>query len=175
MLNKFQSTRPIRGATVERRVGVIGRIISIHAPHTGRDHRLFCQRGSKGRFQSTRPIRGATGFFHFNGMPFEFQSTRPIRGATTRLFPIWLTERISIHAPHTGRDPLAVVGSIFGGISIHAPHTGRDLQLWKMQERPLNFNPRAPYGARPQTELERKLREIISIHAPHTGRDSKNA
>ena len=109
VFGKFQSTRPIRGATVavqESRYGVF-------------------------LFQSTRPIRGATlGAFrlcnvrrYFNPRaPYgarpdcscrryapafrTFQSTRPIRGATSfRCLLSGIVIKISIHAPHTGRDP----------------------------------------------------------------------
>ena len=56
----------------------------------------------------------------------EFQSTRPVRGATGRWsakeLPIW----ISIHAPRAGRDG-----------------------CWRAPKAPtMNFNPRAPCGAR---------------------------
>ena len=58
----------------------------------------------------------------------EFQSTRPIRGATSKNSDSGISSKISIHAPHTGRDPLArLVLDQDGKISIHAPHTGRDL------------------------------------------------
>ena len=149
--SEFQSTRPIRGATIllcaalllrynfnprapygarpvflqflNLRVGIsihaphTGRDhcvlrnpghsqrISIHAPHTGRDRRSSSSKRLSSSFQSTRPIRGATvqpnGSVSFVGV---FQSTRPIRGAT----------------------------------------------LWRLviPQRSLHFNPRAPYGAR---------------------------
>ncbi len=173
----FQSTRPIRGATVRAQI----------------------QRPVHAGFQSTRPIRGAT---HGNTAarsdrqdfnpraPYGarlagaslsmrsqvFQSTRPIRGATARLKELNKKKKISIHAPHTGRDtgsyclivtvqtfqstrPIrgatrkvrAVVDGIT--ISIHAPHTGRD------------STPAAVMPPPPQ----------ISIHAPHTGRDSHSS
>ena len=35
----------------------------------------------------------------------------------------------------------------------------------------INFNPRAPYGARLIGEITEFFINIISIHAPHTGRD----
>ncbi len=80
---KFQSTRPIRGATIELPQPLILHLISIHAPHTGRDdypvvvsthtntisiHAPHTGRDLSrlqdyhrvSRFQSTRPIRGAT-------------------------------------------------------------------------------------------------------------------
>ena len=66
------------------------------------------------RFQSTRPIRGATDI-HF--IPVQrrngFQSTRPIRGATHRVARLEPgSVRISIHAPHTGRDSAFVLLSL---------------------------------------------------------------
>ena len=79
------------------------------------------------QFQSTRPIRGATLLStSAKAKDVLFQSTRPIRGATYDLQ--WQSSClcISIHAPHTGRDPSRRPG-------------------WTL--RPY-FNPRAPYGAR---------------------------
>ena len=59
-------------------------IISIHAPHTGRDVIAFLQIVRELAFQSTRPIRGATIRYRAKQVsPLVFQSTRPIRGATT--------------------------------------------------------------------------------------------
>ena len=39
----------------------------------------------------------------------------------------------------------------------------------------MDFNPRAPYGARHKGNCLLLDDGEISIHAPHTGRDSKNA
>ena len=57
----FQSTRPMRGATYRRFSADLGAAISIHAPHAGRD--CCCARCGVmlAAFQSTRPVRGATG------------------------------------------------------------------------------------------------------------------
>ena len=148
----FQSTRPIRGATpCGGSSTLLSEMISIHAPHTGRDTAKNTDCTADKQFQSTRPIRGATKgrittivqspnfnprapygarlrticfamtSTHFNprapygarpaavllfGRRFlKFQSTRPIRGATNRLAHNMLCNNISIHAPHTGRDP----------------------------------------------------------------------
>ena len=106
---------------------------------------------------------------------------------------IW-GESISIHAPHTGRDtPLWLTVLGLSTISIHAPHTGRDNAPNGHTAATGDFNPRAPYGARPLqvdsfriVNLFQSTRPIrgatffrafcvlvkqISIHAPHTGRD----
>ena len=101
---RFQSTRPVRGATGSCRSGHTGRGISIHAPRAGRDGgpaavrvftRNFNPRAPCGarrcdnvtahkpvQFQSTRPVRGATLPCSWIGGKSLFQSTRPVRGAT---------------------------------------------------------------------------------------------
>ena len=58
--DKFQSTHPVRGATyVERgHVGVAN--ISIHAPREGCDHLSAAYYPIFDEFQSTHPVRGAT-------------------------------------------------------------------------------------------------------------------
>ena len=194
--SRFQSTRPIRGAT------------------TGWCWTLC----GAWKFQSTRPIRGATVLGRSLFILIPFQSTRPIRGAT-RFRPPHpnLVSRISIHAPHTGRDQRAKLSlnryqkfqstrpirgathrrhrpGAADAISIHAPHTGRDfwgpiiinVLIVFQSTRPIrgatiakvtitgstpNFNPRAPYGARRCSCFCIFFFAGISIHAPHTGRD----
>ena len=56
----FQSTRPIRGATLDDLLPIVSSFISIHAPHTGRDRTERGEGDGYRAFQSTRPIRGAT-------------------------------------------------------------------------------------------------------------------
>ena len=56
-------------------------------------------------------------------------------------------------------------------ISIHAPHTGRDFRIIVLTILNIDFNPRAPYGARLQRMGWLPFDRFISIHAPHTGRD----
>ena len=83
---KFQSTRPMRGATSCEVMAYKVIFISIHAPHAGRDlndHKEFFVR--------------------------EFQSTRPMRGATKNSLPADGFSTISIHAPHAGRDCFGAV------------------------------------------------------------------
>ena len=194
----FQSTRPIRGATSRKARSERSTAISIHAPHTGRDTAAACRAWSRRGFQSTRPIRGATRPAlnenrekiiisihapHTGRDILEtaqktakktFQSTRPIRGATTPLKGGWSRDSgISIHAPHTGRDQLILIREPFllDDISIHAPHTGRDQRAIDPCVFCMDFNPRAPYGARRWPPEYSGAAQTISIHAPHTGRD----
>ena len=59
----FQSTHPLRGATVIKDVFGGGYVISIHAPLAGCDFRGAIITSSTFPFQSTHPLRGATGRF----------------------------------------------------------------------------------------------------------------
>ena len=148
--NVFQSTRPIRGATIKGKITDIESVISIHAPHTGRDHNRTKTDTEELYISIHAP---------HTGRDVEAYAER-------RLYDI------SIHAPHTGRDVLDCQFNWVGRkISIHAPHTGRDsrrrfdsIRYPKFQStRPIRgatifipifrfhsqyFNPRAPYGAR---------------------------
>ena len=78
-------------------------------------------------------------------------------------------------------------------ISIHAPRVGRDIARKRESDMTINFNPRAPCGARPKTSCRLRacgtfqstrpvwgathgtgspcLQINISIHAPRVGRD----
>ncbi len=106
--SRFQSTLPMRGATLVGYVTGVWEKISIHAPHAGSDiqnistlvptyyfnPRSPCGERLDGRktvtrlvvFQSTLPMRGATSAKRRNYGTYQaFQSTLPMRGATTPL------------------------------------------------------------------------------------------
>ena len=107
-MSVFQSTRPVRGATITPVSGAQMPLVSIHAPRAGRDRGATCRPCRPGTcfnprapcgarpqmaffrktdadvFQSTRPVRGATVELCVRAEIGEFQSTRPVRGATWR-------------------------------------------------------------------------------------------
>ena len=152
---------------------VIAFQISIHAPRMGRD-----------RFDITIGI-----------MASRFQSTRPAWGATSSLWSPLYPYCISIHAPRMGRDAIKLHLQEKIKISIHAPRMGRDKNCKAMADEFINFNPRAPHGARlfrfypvNRTTKFQSTRpawgatvsyshcdsyQRISIHAPRMGRDCK--
>ena len=122
---RFQSTRPMRGATASASKMFGVPVVSIHAPHAGRDDVLI-NIGMTVAVSIHAPHAGRDvgsrffGYFHrcFNPrapcgarqrgwLDFKagtkFQSTRPMRGATCRQFR-QDEIRVSIHAPHAGRD-----------------------------------------------------------------------
>ena len=57
---EFQSTPPVRGATVDADNERLWTLISIHAPRAGGDLRICFLTSATIRFQSTPPVRGAT-------------------------------------------------------------------------------------------------------------------
>ena len=146
----FQSTRPIRGATSAVCVALHGLLISIHAPHTGRDSSAGISSLPTSSFQSTRPIRGATTFKQRVAAVGIISIHAPHTGRDPCRARHRQPQRISIHAPHTGRDLRGLNVFPVECISIHAPHTGRDASRQSSHLANPNFNPRAPYGARQQ-------------------------
>ena len=126
----FQSTRPIRGATkaVQQR-GVHG-IISIHAPHTGRDASI----------SSANSITA-----------FDFNPRAPYGARLCQLPHSVVTDAISIHAPHTGRDvPFKINQLGCSAFQSTRPIRGATITVYIKLTPIHNFNPRAPYGARHQ-------------------------
>ena len=177
-MKQFQSTRPIRGATIFSGSLAHFKDISIHAPHTGRDPAPGWRPPLRSYFNPRAPYgarlicydlsiavptfnpRAPYGARHVvawrnTGEFAAFQSTRPIRGATQPSSPPPFPDLISIHAPHTGRDLYRVRLRNGEPISIHAPHTGRDNNKLCKIYPSANFNPRAPYGARLAQRWER--------------------
>ena len=100
----FQSTLPIRGATVPSCKNTVAAWISIHAPHTGSDENLIFNRtfvlyfNPRSPYGERHPMSIMTMTIH------AFQSTLPIRGATRHAQIGHARIGISIHAPHTGSD-----------------------------------------------------------------------
>ena len=79
-------------------------------------------------FNPRAPCGARPGVTAGSSGPAIFQSTRPVRGATT------------------GEGVVCLVGEI----SIHAPRAGRDVDVLLPLGVGLDFNPRAPCGARQQ-------------------------
>ena len=102
--DQFQSTRPVRGATMGR--GWMARQRPDFNPRApcGARPGVSLDREEYWTFQSTRPVRGATRGRLRNRGRLRFQSTRPVRGATRFTWPAGYDASISIHAPRAGRD-----------------------------------------------------------------------
>ena len=168
----------MRGATLVLGHPLGAKVISIHAPHAERD--LLPLVLLVVNFISIHAPLAGCDEGHLDPAQLEeiFQSTHPSRGATADKVTERLRHEISIHAPHAGRDVILnpipqevalfqstrpvrgatrskIVMILSGNISIHAPHAGRDCCCCCCSCRTLslNFNPRAPCGARPKFML----------------------
>ena len=125
---EFQSTHPVRGATLMRRSRLA-------------EEQLF---------QSTHPVRGATNLI-FQRLPAIqlFQSTHPVRGATIDGFGLQRPEQISIHAPRAGCD-LHIMASSGAVVSFQSTHPvrGATIDAKSSTKSQRYFNPRTPCGVR---------------------------
>ena len=104
IFSRFQSTRPMRGATVTREQLVRALYISIHAPHAGRDEG-FRPRRNLTDISIHAPHAGRDRFDAASVLYSRYFNPRAPCGA-----------RLLLRAQH-GRGLV---------ISIHAPHAGRD-------------------------------------------------
>ena len=171
-MDEFQSTRPIRGATTaeertRRRSSIsihaphtgrdavawglgFTKTISIHAPHTGRDHQSLSVTWQSCYFNPRAPYGARPCPAGTSGEPAYFNPRAPY-GARRHVLKQRLRHaRISIHAPHTGRD-----------VPVPASHAV-DVMY---------FNPRAPYGARRcETLNTQKITKHFNPRAPSAPR-----
>ena len=120
-------------------------------------------------FQSTRPMRGATLSNASSSSLLMFQSTRPMRGATIRCSTrIARGRRFNPRAPCGARHRQHIVVKNVK-VSIHAPHAGRDTQYVTFNLSPGCFNPRAPCGARHFALLGDDALEVFQSTRPMRG------
>ena len=124
----FQSTLPLRGATMGSngtdRVGMI----SIHAPLTGSDGYLFADGEIADVFQSTLPLRGAT-------------------AALRSFYSFW--SYFNPRSPYGERPALSEYRRVMLYFNPRSPYGERRYTGKKVEREMYNFNPRSPYGERP--------------------------
>ncbi len=169
------------------------RSISIHAPRVGRDCSRPASSGRPSDFNPRAPCGARRSIADKQEYHNEFQSTRPVWGATAgtaarsvkknnfnprapcgarpwAAFVASSRVMISIHAPRVGRDYLVLdevdLGTV---ISIHAPRVGRDGYEQPTLANKLNFNPRAPCGARPMFRQAQQMAQGFQSTRPVWG------
>ena len=147
---RFQPTRPLRGATSRLRPLNQRKTISTHAPLAGRDcgcilllqiYKYFNPRAPCGArlsappksviytiFQPTRPLRGATGGgIRVTKADGDFNPRAPCGARRKNIWHRNVLYFISTHAPLAGRDAdIDKPFKVDGYISTHAPLAGRD-------------------------------------------------
>ena len=124
---QFQSTRPIRGATLTK---ILDSQQMIHfnprAPYGARPKPLSATRLPP-TFQSTRPIRGATPPAISARPSARYFNPRAPYGARRSISLCALTHKhFNPRAPYGARHTAQQQKPQNAIISIHAPHTGRD-------------------------------------------------
>ena len=147
---KFQSTRPVRGATRTPRIPP--RLCPSFNPRApcGATH-------VDGRARASRPV--------------SIHAPRAGRD-DVRVDDQRAEAEVSIHAPRAGRDDGAhSIRTAKSSFNPRAPCGARRL-VERFAQRLDGFNPRAPCGARPVRLGRRVEGELVSIHAPRAGRDS---
>ena len=168
MLNGFQSTHPLRGATRNHPVFQVYR--KNFNPRTPcgvrRDFEVFVLFFSV--FQSTHPLRGATGLVGGSAVGIVISIHAPLAGCDR---PGKGTDR-SAQTDFNPRTPcgvrLGVLDIAFQGsnISIHAPLAGCDASCVVCSCCTSYFNPRTPCGVRPCTS--RSAAALSSYFNPRT-------
>ena len=168
----FQSTHPLRGATLRCPIEGNGDAISIHAPLAGCDRLQFTIADLRIHFNPRTPCGVRPLQDRYQPKAYQFQSTHPLRGATKSINGVTIVWLISIHAPLAGCDYIrAKTGTGRPNFNPRTPCGVRPdktvmCAVWE------NFNPRTPCGVRPHVTAPPVFLSTISIHAPLAGCDS---
>ena len=169
---QFQSTLPLRGATILPHRLATEEAISIHTPLAGSDVSPILDRIPL-IFQSTLPLRGATHpSLPVFALPWRFQSTLPLRGATSDPCRRSSRRKISIHTPLAGSDMGARTIQQSVRISIHTPLAGSD-PLHALRRRTRGISIHTPLaGSDHHFHAGIYFARYISIHTPLAGSDT---
>ena len=148
--HRFQSTRPVRGATMEIRQYSSPRI----------------------RFNPRAPCGARPGHRRRAVNRQTFQSTRPVRGATESHINIDSQTFVSIHAPRAGRDSKGIYICTMAAVCFNprAP-CGARLQLVHKHPGGHSVSIHAPRAGRDPGPADVSATFLVSIHAPRAGRD----
>ena len=149
----FQSTHPLRGATILSRPFPVHDRISIHAPLAGCDFQVCSFTATDINFNPRTPCGVRRLSMTDAAPPRTFQSTHPLRGAT------WVP----------------IIGGCVNIISIHAPLAGCDLSSLLLSCGPLLISIHAPLAGCDIVAFECFQVVPISIHAPLAGCDQNLA
>ena len=144
---KFLLTRPMRGATRQKKIRQVLGVISTHTPHAGRD----CSVRRKHDVDSISTHTPHAGRDRIGDKQYgvdDISTHTPHAGRDTGQPVQLVDDQISTHTPHAGRD--RVLTELLGNknISTHTPHAGRDCDDRCSQRILSNFYSHAPCGAR---------------------------
>ena len=170
--DQFQSTLPMRGATIVCLLLWICLMISIHTPHAGSDFAGKIFYSTLVLFQSTLPMRGATYVRHCNFIHRRYFN--PHSPCGERLYydtVLPVSFDFNPHSPCGERRCCPPPHLDCHTISIHTPHAGSDPKGYIKCIVKIDFNPHSPCGERPRQKIRALHLNQISIHTPHAGSD----
>ena len=168
----FQSTLPVRGATLEVGDGSGGPVVSIHAPREGSDLRRSSAISPNIRVSIHAPREGSDLFC----MPIKRNRIvsihAPREGSDRALADLpFAIYDVSIHAPREGSDPPMHPQGRNVVVSIHAPREGSDL-LWRRVRMVRVVQSTLPVRGATQQDSNLRPNGYVSIHAPREGSDA---
>ena len=142
---RFQSTPPMRVATLSTVPPLSQPGISIHATHAGGDCRLAFPRLAQPHFNPRHPCGWRPLLPCIVAVLMIFQSTPPMRVATW-LIVVTAEQRQNFNPRHPcGWRPVKIAGKVaYIHISIHATHAGGDVSVHLMQSRSSLFQSTPP-------------------------------
>ena len=145
----FQSTRPVRGATLKPITANMIVEFQSTRPVRGATIASWPKRPNKADFNPRAPCGARQTGKKEGTTPKIFQSTRPVRGATGKPSLTIYDLVISIHAPRAGRDQSGSYPEPFQRYFNPRAPCGARLAGSEYREIAMSdFNPRAPCGAR---------------------------
>ena len=147
----FQSTLPVRGATIHEGCAGWNKVISIHAPRAGSD--------------LSRPAI-------LQPLDRNFNPRSPCGERLGCRKGCRMGCRISIHAPRAGSDERHQADVQERTISIHAPRAGSDAAAAPRRNNCGIFQSTLPVRGATSTAFSTAANGYISIHAPRAGSDT---
>ena len=168
----FQSTHPLRGATIYKSYGVLAHEFQSTHPMRGATRQSSGSVQPQPNFNPRTPCGVRLGRFDWTNHTRVFQSTHPLRGATPVFSPATHPRGISIHAPPAGCDG-DTTSSCLSLISFQSTHPLRGAtNIPVVLGYSLNISIHAPpAGCDVVAHLIILHLIYISIHAPPAGCD----
>ena len=169
-MDEFQSTLPLRGATLDLTLASAGVDISIHTPLAGSDRPYTSSPKYSLLFQSTLPLRGATRFGEEGRAERQISIHTPLAGSDRGTAPTPADQFISIHTPLAGSDLAWRAENHRRNISIHTPLAGSDSgqhDLGAVHQISIH----TPLAGSDALQRRAPETEMISIHTPLAGSD----
>ena len=162
---QFQSTHPLRGATLVSPPALLALCISIHAPLAGCDPPGLPGQ-AVGEISIHAPLAGCdVAAFHASARDADFNPRTPCGVRLPALTDQAVMARFQ--STHPLRGATALLKEIEQGfaISIHAPLAGCDDELRVKKHDPVYFNPRTPCGVRPA--CSKRKADILKFQSTH--------